>query len=107
MLYLVHIFRASLQLGVYPGSGWESITCVLRILGKARYDIPKAYRPVALLNTIAKLLSVVVTKGITHLAKARGLLPASHFGGHPSHTVAHTTTDSLHLLLDTIKMAWQ
>ena len=100
--YLVHIFRASLLLGVYPGQWCESITCVLHKPGKARYDIPKAYRPVALLDTIAKPLSAIVTEGITHLTAAQGLLPANHFRGCPS----CTTTNSLHLLVDTIKLAW-
>ena len=101
--YLVHIFRASLHLRVYPGQWRESITCVLRKPGKARYDIPKAYWLVALLNTVAKLLSAIVTEGIIHRAEAQGLLPAHHFGGHPG----RTTMDSLHLLVDTIKLAWR
>ena len=100
--YLVHIFRASLHLGVYPGQWRESITCMLCKPGKARYNIPKAYQPVALLNTVAKLFSAIVTEGIIHRAEVQGLLPAHHFGGHPG----HTTTDSLHLLVDTIKSAW-
>ena len=100
--HLVHIFKASLHLGLYPGQWRESITCVFHKLGKAQYNIPKAYRPVALLNTVAKLLSVIVTEGIVHHAEGQGLLPAHHFGGHPG----RTTTDSLHLLADTIKSAW-
>ena len=58
--YLAHIFRASLHLKVYLDQWRESITCVLHKPEKPRYDIPKAYQPVTLLNTITKLLSSIV-----------------------------------------------
>ena len=59
MPYLIQIFRAALKLGVYAEQ-WREITpCVLRKPGKPRYDIPKAYWLVALVNTVAKLLSLL------------------------------------------------
>ena len=70
--------------------------------GKPRYDIPKAYRPVALVNTIAKLLSSIVAEDLVHLMEKHALLPANHFGGRPGRTMM----DSLHLLVDTVKAAW-
>jgi hypothetical protein len=63
------------------------------------YDVPKAYQPIALLNTLAKLLMSIVAGEIMHLVEAHQLLPVTHFGGCPGHTM----TNSLHLLTDTIK----
>ena len=101
--YLLQIFRAVLSLNIYPDQWREIETCVLRKPGKPRYDVPKAYRLVALVNTIAKLFSSVIAEDITYLTEKHELLPANHFGGQPG----QTTTDSLHLLVDSIKAAWR
>ena len=100
--YLLQIFRASLGLQCYPEQWKDSITCVIRKPGKPRYDVPKAYQPIALVNTITKLLSSIVMEDISHLTEKHQLLPANHFRGCPG----HCTADSLHLLVDTVKAAW-
>ena len=65
--------------------------------------MPKAYCPIALVNTIVKLLSSIVVEDILHLVETHQLLPATHFGGRPG----RSTTDSLHLLVDYLKAAWR
>jgi len=83
---------------------WKSfITVVLRKPGKPRYDAPKAYRPIALLNTLWKVLMAVIAEQLTFITEKHQLLPANHFGGRPG----HTTTDAMHLLANTIKMSWR
>src|SRR5882724_7725327 len=85
-------------------SRWtEIITCMLRKPGKPRCDIPKAYRPIALLNTMVKLLSSIIAEEISHLTEKYHLLPGTHFDGRPG----CMTMDSLHLLMDTVKAAWR
>jgi len=101
--YLFHIFRLVLKLKVYIDGWHEVITCVLRKPGNPRYDVPKAYCPIALLNTTAKLLTSIVEEEVSHLTEKHQLLPVTHFGGR----LGRTTTDSLHLLTDTIKAAWR
>ena len=83
---------------------WKSfIMVVLRKLGKPRYDIPKAYRPIALLNTLWKVLMVVVAGQLTYVTEKHQLLPANHFGGRPG----CTTTNAMHLLANKIKASWR
>ena len=101
MPYLLHIFHAMFKLQMYFDQWREIFTCMLRKPGKPCYDIPKAYRPIALLNSIANLATSIIAEELSHLVKAHELLPATHFGGHPG----WTTTDSLHLT-DTVKVAW-
>ena len=101
--YLLQIYQATLELWVYTAQWRDITTCVLCKPGKPRYDVPKAYRPIALINTISKLLSAIVAEDIAHLTEAHQLLPAHHFSGRPG----RTTTDSLHVLVDTIKAAWR
>ena len=100
--YLLQIFRASLGLQCYPEQWKDSVTCVIWKPGKPRYDIPKAYWPIALVNTTTKLLSSIVAEDISHLTEKYQLLPANHFGGHPG----CCTANSLHLLVDMVKAAW-
>ena len=54
------------------------------------------------MNMIAKLLSLIVAEDLVYLMEKHALLPANHFGGWPG----HTTMDLLHLLVDTVKVAW-
>jgi hypothetical protein len=74
-------------------------TVVLRKPGKHRYDVPKAYRPIALFSTAAKVLTAIVAEEITKLVEQHQILPNNHFGGRPG----HTTTDAIHLVNRTKK----
>jgi hypothetical protein len=76
---------------------------VLHKLGKPQYDIPKAYRPIALLNMMWKTLTAIIADHISFLAEKHQLLPPNHFGGRPG----RTTTDAMHLLVLKIKAAWR
>jgi hypothetical protein len=75
---------------------------VLQKLGKLCYDMPKAYRPIALLNTMWKILAAIIASHITFLTEKHKLLLSNHFGGRPG----CTTTDVLHMLAHKIKDSW-
>ncbi|QRV76906.1 Reverse transcriptase from transposon X-element protein [Ceratobasidium sp. AG-Ba] len=99
---LHRIYSASLRTGNYPAEWRHSRTVVLRKPGKPDYTVAKAYRPIALLNVVGKILSACVAKRLNTLAEMHGWLPAHHFGGRPG----RTTTDALHLLVKKVKDAW-
>jgi len=88
---------------VYPPQLKDLITIVVRKPGKPNYTKPGAYRPIALINTIAKILSACVTEDLTNMAELCQLLPANHFGCHPG----WTTTNSLHYVAKHTKDAWR
>ena len=75
------IFRAVFELVVYHPRWLESITQVLRKIGKTSYDVAKSYRPIRLIDTILKVLSTLCSKPISYLAEKHNLLPPSQFGG--------------------------
>ena len=56
---LWHIYVVIWDRGMYYAPWRESVTVVLRKPGKPRYDTPKAYRPIALLNTLGKVLTSI------------------------------------------------
>ncbi|KAJ8588661.1 hypothetical protein M405DRAFT_711813, partial [Rhizopogon salebrosus TDB-379] len=54
--YLTHLFNATFSHRTYYQPWRCFTTVVLRKPGKPNYTVPKAYRPIALLNTTGKLL---------------------------------------------------
>lgn len=58
--YLGPIFRASLETGYYPKRWKKYTTVVLRKGGKTSYKEANVYRPIALLDVIAKLMAACV-----------------------------------------------
>lgn len=101
--FLLFIYRAILKKGLYYDPWKNFDTVVLRKLGKLNYEAPKAYRPIALLSTMAKVLIAIVAEDIGRLAELHQLLPKTHFGGRPG----RLTTDAIHYLVQRIKEAWR
>jgi hypothetical protein len=101
--YLLFIYRAILKLGKYYDPWRNFDTVVLRKPGKPNYETPKAYRPIALVSTSAKVLMAIVAEDIGWLAELHQLLQKTHFGGRPG----RSTTDAIHYLVQRIKEAWR
>lgn len=101
--HLAPLFRATNTLRHYPADWAVTQTLVLRKPGKADYTLPGAWRPIVLSNGFARLLNSCLTEDIVSHCETLGLLPNNHFGARPG----RTTTDSLHLLVRTIKDAWR
>ena len=76
---------------------------MLRKPGKPDYAVPNAYRPIALLDVFAKLLSSCVKDIWEYHTEAQNLLPASQFGGRKG----RTATDAVHSLVEFTKQAWR
>ena len=66
------------------------------------YSEPKAYRPIALLETIGKALETILAKRIAYLAETYHLLPRVHMGGRRCTSTEH----AVHLLIGKILAAW-
>lgn len=101
--HLGPIYRATFKLDHYPQKWKQYRTVVLRKPGKGDYTSPSAYRPIALLDVMAKLLSACVKEIIEYEVDSRRLLPDRQFGGRQG----CTTTDSLHMLTKFTKDAWR
>jgi hypothetical protein len=83
---------------------WKSFTMVvLHKPGKPRYNMPKACRPITLLNTMWKVLTAMVAELLTHVTEKYQLLLANHFGGR----LGCSTTNAMHLLMHSIKTTWR
>lgn len=100
---LTHLFNACLDVGHQPAH-WKIFTTItLRKPQKPDYSLPKAYRPIALEDTVGKVMESVIARRLSALAERFDLLPANHFGGRPG----RTTTDAVLYLVQRIKDAWR
>jgi hypothetical protein len=61
--------------GTLPQRYKESTTIVLRKEGKKDYSLPSSYRPIALENTLAKVVEKALANRITEAAEEHKLLP--------------------------------
>jgi Reverse transcriptase (RNA-dependent DNA polymerase) len=100
---LTMLFNQCLEIGYCPTHFKESTTIVLRKPGKSDYTEPKAYRPIALLNTIGKILDKVLASRMLYLVERYKLLPITHTGGRRASSCEH----ALHLCIEKIYSAWQ
>ncbi|KNZ79714.1 hypothetical protein J132_08840 [Termitomyces sp. J132] len=93
---LLSVFRATLTLGVYLDSvrvlGTVCDRQVIKKLARDDYIDSNLYQPIALLDTIAKVLASCMKTKLTFLAEKHNILPKHRFGGCPG----HSTTDSLY-----------
>ncbi len=97
--YLGPIYRAMFNIEHYPQEWKESRTIVLRKPNKADYTTPKAYRPIALLDTMSKILSSCVAKHLSNESERLNFLEPHQSGTRPG----RTTTDALHMLTGFVK----
>jgi hypothetical protein len=95
---LYKIFNACVRTGYNPTHFQQSIT----VVADRDYRTPKAYRPVALLNTLGKFLEAIIAQRISYTIKSHGLLPTSHLGGRKRISTDH----AIQIILDRIRKAW-
>ncbi|CCM06887.1 uncharacterized protein FIBRA_09197 [Fibroporia radiculosa] len=102
ILHIGWLYSATFDLKYYPNEWKNSKTIVLRKPGRADYSTAKSYRPIALLNSIAKGLSACVAESAEHNIEQLNLMPPNHLGGW----AGRTASNSLHLIVKTVKDAW-
>jgi hypothetical protein len=95
--------QASIHLGHFPKAFKHTSTVVLRKPGKSDYTKVKAYRPIALENTLGKVLESIMADIISYLTETHELLPPQHYGGRPG----RSAEDALMVLTENIYAAWK
>ncbi|CAD6898017.1 unnamed protein product, partial [Tilletia caries] len=98
---LAHLYTACIRYGHHPKAWKQAVVVVLRKPNKPDYSVAKAYRPISLLNTTAKLLEGLVARRILRRAETEGLVPSNHYGGRPF----RSTEDALLGIVQFIKHA--
>ncbi|KAI1001540.1 hypothetical protein K3495_g6663 [Podosphaera aphanis] len=86
----------------HPKDFKESTKLVLRKPQKPRYDTPRSYRPIALLNTMGRLLEKLVANCISKAAEDFNLLPEEQMGARSK----RSTISAIELLTKQIHTIW-
>jgi hypothetical protein len=89
--------------GQLPKSMRESTTVVLRKAQKEDYTIPQSFRPIALENTIAKLMEKIVAERMANASEEHNLLPWVQMGARRK----RSTLSALELLTTCVQTAWK
>jgi hypothetical protein len=95
------LFNSCLTTGYYPKAFKHSCIVALQKPGKDDYTQPKSYRPIALLNTIRKILDAVIARRISFAVEMHSLLPAEHMSSRKERSTEH----AIHMLLERIYTA--
>jgi len=72
--WLIDVARACFAIGYYPQLRRSITTVILWKEGKADYLIPGSYRPIALENTLSKILKKVIADRIADTVEEHALL---------------------------------
>lgn len=76
---------------------------VLKKPGKPDYQQPKAWRPIALLEVLGKVIEATIGNRLRTLAENHNLIPERQMGARKR----HSTDTALVLLLGLIRVAWE
>ena len=94
------LYNACLERGVHPWSNAKVVP--IPKPKKPDYAVPKAYRPISLLECCGKLLEKIVAKRVLHDLNVYHILPMSQFGSRDNHcatdaalVLAHTAQQGL------------
>jgi len=80
---LTELFKSLLKIGYHPHCWREATGAIIRKPNKPDYTIPKAYRPVSLLNCSGKISEKIMAKRLAYNAETQGLLHSEQMDGRP------------------------
>jgi len=95
-------FMAITRGGHHPQSLKLANVVIIPKPNKSNYTLAKAYRPIALLECVSKLLERIITRRLNWYATEYNLLPNTQFGGRPNSAV----DDAGLTLVHDIQCAW-
>jgi retron-type reverse transcriptase len=99
---LYKLFNATVRIGYHPKTWKSAITLALRKPNKDDYTLVGAYRPIALLNSMGKILELVMSRKLSKLAENNDLLPETQIGARKG----RSTETALQLLTEQVHTIW-
>lgn len=100
---LAHLANGSWKTGYYPQKLKEARTVVIRKPSKPTYTEAGSWRPIALLNTLGKVVETLTARRIREAAETHLLLPKEQMGGRQG----RSTETALDLLTRQIREVWK
>jgi hypothetical protein len=100
---LAHAISTLFAVGSLPGRYKESVTITLRKEGKKDYSLPGSYRPIALENTLAKVVEKVLATRLSIAAEEHALLPWTQMGARKE----RSAMSAIGLITSCVHTAWR
>jgi hypothetical protein len=97
------LITAVFKVNYFPERFRAARTIVLRKPSKPDYSDPGAWRPIALLSTLGKVIETLAARRLSDLAEQEGLLPDSQMGNRRN----RSTETALDLLVEQIHTVWK
>src|SRR5437588_7938748 len=79
--YFHSLYEVLLRYRYHPKAWREATIVIIKKAGKPNYWIPKAYRPISLLNFFGKIAEKVMATRLTFMAEEHHLLHKLQIGG--------------------------
>src|SRR5437660_725839 len=83
---ITRIANACINTGHWPSHFKESNSIILPKPGKPTYSVPKAFRPIVLLNTLGKLVEKMLANRLQFEAQKFSIFHPNQFGGVRQHS---------------------
>lgn len=78
---LAELLNRCVKLGKWPEQWKSANTIILKKAGKPDYTDAGAYRPIALLSCLSKVLEATLAQRMQQFAENQQILPEGHYGG--------------------------
>ena len=92
----VSLYSSLTKRGYHPEIWRTSTTAIIPKPNKPAYNIPKAYRPVALLNCMGKVLEKIMATRLSWLVEKHQLLYRDQVGGRPQRSAVDAVMALVH-----------
>ena len=101
--HLTVLFQACIEKGYHPKAFKKANTITLKKPGKDDYTEAKAYRPIALINTLGKALEKIIGTKLSALAELHKLVPEAQMGARKG----RATDTALELITEQVHTVWK
>jgi hypothetical protein len=100
---ILEFYKLCIKRGVHPKAFKAALVVVVPKPSKADYTNPRAYRPIALIECLGKILEKIVAKRLDFFAEHYGLVNRNQFGAR----TGSSTTDAGLSLTHDVHTAWK
>jgi Reverse transcriptase (RNA-dependent DNA polymerase)/Endonuclease-reverse transcriptase len=86
---IVLLSTYAFKLGYFPSRYKKARTIVIRKPSKPDYSLPKAWRPIALLSTLGKIIEAIIARKLRNVAEENKLFPKEQMGFRSQRSTEH------------------
>ena len=98
LLNIINIANTCINLGHWPNYFKYSLIMIISKLNKLKYDHPKAFHPIVLLNILGKLIEKVIAERLQFIVANNNFIHPSQLGGLKFKSTSDTGVALTHIV---------